>query len=98
MPPEHLGARTEAVYSIDKAVELLRAKKVDAVVTDMPVVKFMAQSNSDLANVREVFSNQDYGIGLQTRNELRESINCTLLELKKNGTYGKLYNKYFGNE
>lgn len=97
-PVEELGAKKIEVLSIVEGLELLKKKKVDAVVTDMPVVKHLAQNNNDFEYVRGVFSKQDYGIVLQTNSPYREQINCALLELKRNGTYDKIYQKYFGKE
>ncbi|BCL37974.1 transporter substrate-binding domain-containing protein [Nostoc sp. MS1] len=86
------------VAKIEQAYDALDKKKADAVVFDAPVLLFYAanQGQGKVEVVGSVFREENYGIVLPNNSPYRKSINRALLELKENGTYQVLYDKWFG--
>ncbi|CUH94412.1 putative membrane protein [Propionispora sp. 2/2-37] len=79
----------------------LKAGGVDAVINDKPVNDYyMKEAGSkDAQQVGEPLTSEDYGIATAKKNtELSEKINKALDELKKNGEYDKIYEKWFGKK
>ncbi|NLP40644.1 MAG: basic amino acid ABC transporter substrate-binding protein [Veillonellaceae bacterium] len=73
----------------------------DAVVNDLPVNQYyLAQTDGkDAKLVGEVANAEDYGLAVAKNNkELADKVNKALDELKKNGEYDKIYQKWFGNK
>ncbi|SEO70314.1 basic amino acid ABC transporter substrate-binding protein [Propionispora vibrioides] len=79
----------------------LKAGGVDAVINDKPVNDyFMKETGSkDAQQVGEPLTAEDYGIAMSKKNtELADKINKALDELKQNGEYDKIYEKWFGKK
>lgn len=77
----------------------LKNGNVDAVVNDLPVVQVFLkeQKNSGVKVVGEPEESENYGIVMSQKNlDLAKELNTALAELKKNGEYGKIYEKWFG--
>ncbi|BDI28276.1 hypothetical protein CCAX7_003270 [Capsulimonas corticalis] len=85
---------------IDDAVKALEARKVDAVVYDAPVLQYYASHDgkNSVQVVGNIFRKEDYGIVFPPNSPYRKPVNHALLTLKENGTYDKLYNKWFSND
>lgn len=95
-----LGSGTGAVpvNLIEQAYELLKADKVKAVVHDAPVLLYYA-AHKGKGKVRiagPIFHEEDYGIVLPRSSRLREPVNRSILSLRENGDYARLYAKWFG--
>ncbi len=71
---------------------------LDAVVFDAPILAWYANSkagkNAQMAG--PVFMRENYGIALPSGSELAEPINQSLLKLREDGTYDRIYRKWFG--
>ena len=93
-----LGAIVLPVAKIDDAYELLLNEKVDAVVFDSPSILYYERHKGagKVKTVGPLFDIQYYGFMFPAGSELREAVNRTLLELKENGTYELIYDKWFG--
>ena len=92
-----LRAEPIEVARIEAAYTLLRAGAVDAVVFDAPVLMFYA-ANEGRGNVQLVgtpFRLEDYGIAFRNGDPLRKQVNQTLLALREDGTYRRIYDKWF---
>lgn len=77
----------------------LLGKGADAVVFDMPVVRqFASTAGKGKARVvGPVYQGQDYGIGFsRSQEELVKKVNEALAEMRRDGSYEKLYVKWFG--
>ena len=77
----------------------LKNGNVDAIVNDLPVVQVFLkeQKNSGVKIVGDPEESENYGIVMAQKNpELAKELNAALAELKKNGEYGKIYEKWFG--
>jgi polar amino acid transport system substrate-binding protein len=71
----------------------------DALINDFPFVaaKIKSGTAADLHMVGEKLTGEQYGIAITKDNkELLEEFNKDLKEMKDNGEYKKLYEKYFG--
>ncbi|MDY6859975.1 MAG: transporter substrate-binding domain-containing protein [Pseudomonadota bacterium] len=70
----------------------------EAVVFDAPVLAYYASHDGrDKAQmVGSAFRRESYGFALPSGSPLLEPINRSLLKLREDGTYDRLYRKYFG--
>ena len=93
-----LGAIVVPVAKIDEAYELLLKEKVDAVVFNSPSILHYERHEGagKVKVVGPLFDIQYYGFMFPEGSKLREPVNRTLLKLKKNGTYDRIYEKCFG--
>lgn len=95
------GATVREFNSNAESYMELKAGGVDAVVNDLPVNQYyMAKSGDKSAKLLSEISNaEDYGMAIAKKNtELSEKVNKALEELKKNGEYDKIYEKWFGKK
>lgn len=77
----------------------LLSKGVDAVVFDMPVVTAFANTvgKGKARVVGPLYEGQKYGIGFTQGSEaLVKKVNEALAQMRKDGSYTKLYEKWFG--
>ena len=77
----------------------LKNKGVEAVIIDKPVAEYFLATGGgkDYAKiVGDTMEAESYGISLKKNSPLTKEINKALLDLKKNGEYEKLYEKWFG--
>lgn len=83
------------------AVQALAAGDLDAVVADFPTLADILRQNPDLPlkMVGEPFTEELYGIGIRKgQDELKASINKALEEMRTDGSYDAIYDKWFGTE
>jgi len=76
----------------------LMAGGADAVIFDMPVVKEFAMTagKGKVKVVGPLYQGQSYGIGFPKGSELVGKVNDALKQLKADGSYDKLFVKWFG--
>lgn len=80
------------------AFEDLRAGRVDAVINDLPVTAYLVQKDNSFEIVAEIPTGEQYGIAFrEDSDELREAVNQALKEIKEDGTYDQIYQKWFGS-
>ena len=91
-------ARAEEFSSIDAAYQALLNGTADAVVFDAPVVLYFAghEGKGRVQIAGTVFRKEDYGIVFAEGTPLRKRVDEALLELRENGTYAQIYQKWFG--
>lgn len=94
-----IGAVVVSVEKIEDAYEKLLHEAVDAVVFDSPTILYYALNEGigRVSVVGPLFDIQYYGFLFPQGSELRESVNRSLLRLRQNGIYEKLYSKWFGS-
>jgi polar amino acid transport system substrate-binding protein len=92
-----LRAEAYEVAKIEEAFKALNDKQVDAVVFDVPVLLYYAarEGKGRVQLVGTPFRKEDYGIVFPRNNPLRKQVNVALLALREDGTYQKLYDKWF---
>ncbi|MEM5476081.1 transporter substrate-binding domain-containing protein [Pacificibacter sp. AS14] len=80
-------------------LEAFESEAIDAVVFDAPILAYYvnSQTNNRARLVGHVFLAENYGIAFPSNSPLSEQINQSLLELREDGTYDRIYRKWFGN-
>lgn len=78
--------------------ESLAERRLDAVVHDAPILDYHANTagRGKARVVGAIFKEEKYGIALQDKSELRETINRALLRVRESGEHQRLREKYFG--
>ncbi|TCJ19813.1 basic amino acid ABC transporter substrate-binding protein [Rubrobacter taiwanensis] len=85
--------------TIEDAFLALENGQVDAVINDFPVSADRVEtSGADLEIVETFPTGEQYGIAFPPDSELREPVNQALAEIKEDGTYAEIYEKWFGQE
>lgn len=78
------------------AIQALKAGQVDATIIDQPVAQDALEKEGGIEIVTVIPTGELYGIPIAQDNDaLRERINQALTELKGDGTFDELYQKYF---
>ena len=81
---------------IDDAFKALETGQVDAVLNDFPVSKYAERSKKDLQVVQRIPTGEEYGLGINKDDtKLKAEIDKALREMKDDGTYTKIYKKWF---
>lgn len=89
------------VISFQKESECFQALKMGRVVgwsTDSSIlIGYAAQAPGEFELVGDFFSDEPYGIGLpEDDSKLRDMVNFTLQDMWLDGTYKKIYDKWYG--
>ena len=95
-----IGARTQEFAHLDEVYSALLSGKVDAVVLPAPVVRYYA-AHDGVGKVRIVgpeFRKSDAAFVLPLDSPLRRKVNSALVTLHDDGTYQRIYEKWFGKE
>ncbi len=94
------GIGTVAFNTLDELYSALRNEKVEAIVADYPILSYYATHDGAkwMMLTGEVFNHESYGFMFKEGSPYVEQVNRTLLKLRENGFYEKLYNKYFKKE
>ena len=91
--------KVKAFNTEPEAFMELKAKGCEGVVNDRPInLYFLAQSNASegVTELPEILTAEQYGIATHLENtELQEKINEGLAKIRANGTYDKIYQKWF---
>ena len=85
---------------VEDAYAALQQSVVDAVVYDAPVLLYYAAHGGKgrVQVVGPIFHKESYGILFPPNSPERKRVNEALLRLKENGTYERIYAKWFGGE
>lgn len=86
--------------NIDEAFDKVSSGEVDAFVYDAPILDYY-NSNKGLGKtsvIGEKLQEEGYGIAIPKNSELRTKFDIALLSLKEDGTYNKIYEKWFGKK
>lgn len=95
-----LNAQVVEVAGIEDAFRALNSKQVEAVVFDSPVLLYYAanEGKGRVHLVGSAFRKEDYGIVFPRNNPLRSRVNVALLALREDGTYQRIYDKWFASK
>lgn len=91
------GIQFDSVQVIEEAYQLLEQGKVDVVVYSSPILQYHA-ANEGLGKVKlinEVFHKSKLGFLLQENSAYKQQIDLALLRARENGTYQKIFNRWF---
>jgi len=81
------------------AVNALNSGTVEAVVIDIPVAEKAVEATSGLEISAPISTEEEYGFAVaQGNEELLEELNEGLKNVEENGTYAKIYEKWFHHE
>ncbi|MBO1626922.1 glutamate ABC transporter substrate-binding protein [Bacillus arachidis] len=82
-----------------EAFTALKAGKGDVLTTDNAILYGMAKQDANYQVVGKIFTDEPYGIAVQKgATDLTKVINELLKEMKANGEYDKLYEKWIGEK
>lgn len=100
---------TNFVYNLEEIIQLdtnneafmdLEAKRVDAIVVDEVLARYYMKLRGEekYSVLQEDFGKEQYAIGMRKSDKiLLEKINLALEEIKNDGTYEKIKNKWFSS-
>jgi ABC-type amino acid transport substrate-binding protein len=81
------------------AINALRAGQVDGVIIDLPVAEDAVEAQGGIEIAVPIVTRAEYGLVFQQdADELRETVNTTLQEIKDDGTYADIYQEWFKEE
>jgi len=84
--------------TITDAFNALENGQVDAVINDFPVSQDRVEQSEGLEIVQNIPTGEQYGIAFPEDSELVQPVNEALAEIKEDGTYAQIYEKWFGQE
>ncbi|HVG34203.1 MAG TPA: ABC transporter permease subunit [Pyrinomonadaceae bacterium] len=92
------GVQVAVYNTIDLALLDLKNGRIDAVVGDAPVLRFMIrQSFRELQTVGRRFTDEKFGIAFaQSSEDLRRATNAALWRIQDSGEYDRIHEKWFG--
>lgn len=96
-----LGCNVKTVKRINEAYRLLEKRKVDAIVFDMPTLKYLIKGKDKQFKFRisgSMFDQQSYGFALNKNSPYREMLNEHLVDFMRTPEYWELYSKWFGDD
>jgi polar amino acid transport system substrate-binding protein len=92
-------AQVQAFPAIGTAFNALQAGQVDGVINDFAVSAFALKKYPQLDVVQTISTDEHYGFPMQKENTaLQDAVNGALTDLIADGTYEKIYMKWFSGE
>ena len=89
-------AKFKYFNSVFDAALAVKAGKADAVAYDEPILKNIAAKNSGLTVLPEMITIDNYGFAVQpAKKELKQAIDLVVGELRKNGGYDAMLQRWF---
>lgn len=84
--------------NIDGAYMELATGGADAVLFDSPAVMYYAKTagKGQAKVVGPLYMGQSYGVAFPKGSELRDKVTVSILKMMEDGTYAKIYEKWFG--
>lgn len=94
------GAKLQEFEKVEDAFAALETGKLEAVVFDAPVLLYYANQagRGKVRVVGNMFKKENYGIVFPRGSELRKKINEALLKMREDGSYDKLYDRWFSQQ
>ncbi len=93
---QKLALKIQAFSDYATALEAVTTGKIDALAADSVTLSQFAQDNPGLRIVAGRLTREPYNIGVpQGDSDLRDMVNFTLQDIKIDGTYDKLYQRWF---
>ncbi|TDC91432.1 amino acid ABC transporter substrate-binding protein [Nonomuraea deserti] len=89
-------AQTVRTYDmVDDAFKALAAGQIDAVINDFPSSKYAVRSYKTLEVVENIATGEQYGLVFKPGSPLRGKVDGALRAMKGDGTYDRIYRKWF---
>lgn len=92
------GAKINRYNTVPEALQNIVIGIVDAAVIDLPVAEafFAANPHAPLKHVGKVSDDDTFGLALRKEDtDLLEKVNAALAQIKADGTYDQIYDKWF---
>lgn len=90
------GAKISEYNTVLASIMDMKINNLDAIIFDLEPSKDFAVKNPDIRIIEELLTKEDYAIAVRKQEvELQMAINEVLDEMKNNGEYNELINKYF---
>jgi polar amino acid transport system substrate-binding protein len=85
-------------FNFEDAARAIEDHQADALVYDAPALMYYAthEGRGKVQVVGAIFRRENYGIVVRNASPLLKQVNTALLTIKENGTYDRLYSKWFG--
>ncbi|WP_100398156.1 transporter substrate-binding domain-containing protein [Bacillus sp. FJAT-44742] len=95
---ENTEANIEAFPEIPEAYQAVLTERADAVLYDLPNVQYYAETETggELQIVGDTLTGEQYGIAFPKGSELVDEVDAAIDALKEDGTFGDIYEKWFG--
>lgn len=92
------GATVKSYPDATSLFAAINGKQIDAVLQDLPVNSDRAGKDDSVKVVDKIPTGEQYGFAMAKDNtSLQKTIDAGLAKVKDDGTYDKLYKKYFPN-
>lgn len=94
------GGRLVGIENISQGYQMMKQKKVDAVVFDRPqMLYFLKEKGDEEAGVSKAeYQRQGYGFAFPLNEKKMHRVNVMLLELQESGAIDKISQKWLGKE
>ena len=94
------NAKTQEFAQVSEMFQALLDKKVDALVFAAPVLRYYAahEGKGLVKLVGPEFNKRDAGMVFPEESQLRREVNSVLVAMREDGTYDRLYEKWFGSK
>lgn len=97
---EHLKGTASEIKeyeTIDDAFLDLKSAKIAGIINDIPVNLYRAKQDKVFAVVEKIKTDEKYGIAVAPTNKgLLDAVNAALKDIRSDGTYDTIYEKWFG--
>jgi polar amino acid transport system substrate-binding protein len=92
------GVRLKRYHDLSLQLGDVRSRAVAAAINDIPVLLDYAQHNPDVQVSARFKTGEQYGVGMKhaASRALRQVVNRVIARAKADGTYDRLYEKWFG--
>jgi len=94
------NARVHAYANAEEMFQALLDKKVDALLYAAPVLRYFAarEGKGLVRMVGPEFNKEGLGIAFPNGSPLRRQVNNALIAMREDGTYQRIYEKWFGSD
>ena len=83
--------------TIDEVYAALLSGKVDAMIMDLSIADYRSSRDHKTTVVAPIKTGENYGVAVKKGSTtLRQKVNGALQQIKQDGTYNKIYSKWFG--
>ncbi|UQF38853.1 transporter substrate-binding domain-containing protein [Vagococcus lutrae] len=91
-------AKVLELENYSEAFTALQSGQGDAMTTDNSILLGIAEENEGYRLAGDIFTDEPYGIAInKNQDDFLKAVNEALTTLKQNGTYDKIYQKWFPN-
>ena len=89
--------KTKSFDSFENMKGMLLKWEIEVIVHDDPLLRYLSQNDEKerFSVVSNTFNPEKFGIAFPEKSELRETIDRTILKLRENWEYERIYDKYF---